>query len=132
MKRMLILASIVLGLLCTMVAGIHTVKATVIHDLNNDGTVDMEDVGQVVAAFGTRVGDLRWDSASDLDLNGKVDMHDIDLIIRQFGQKNILEPLFVVPELPMGPLLGTVACFAALGVFSLIKSNRHNRPISRP
>jgi membrane-associated protease RseP (regulator of RpoE activity) len=132
MKRTLILASITLGLLCTMLVGIYTAKATVIHDLNNDGTVDMQDIGQVVAAFGMRLGDPRWDSTSDLDLNGKVDMHDIDLIIRQFGQKNTLDPFLVVPELPMGPLLGAVGCFTALGIFGLVKSSRHSRPISRP
>jgi len=116
-RRMLILTPIVIGLLRTMVVGIQTAKADVIYDLNHDGVVDMQDVGKVIAAFGSHSGDAQWDSASDFDGTGKVDMKDIGLICVQFGQKDILEPRLVVPELPMGPILGIVGCFTALGIF---------------
>lgn len=125
-KIMLLLTPMIIGLLCTMLVGVQTAKASVNYDLNHDGIVDMQDVGQVVAAFGSLPDDPRWDPASDLDGNGKVDMKDIGLIAAQFGQRGILEPEFVVPELPMGPILGIVGCLSALGIFGLIKQNKYN------
>lgn len=49
-------------------------------DVNNDGRVDMRDVGIVAAAFGARPADTRWNSAADLDNNGIINMADIAIV----------------------------------------------------
>lgn len=85
-RRMFILMPIVLGLLCTMVIGIQTAKADVNYDLNNDGKVDIADIGYVAAAFGSRLDGPGWNSVSDLDANGVVNIRDIGLIAIHFGQ----------------------------------------------
>jgi len=123
-RRMLILAPIVLGLLCTMVIGVQTAKADVNCDLNNDGLVDLKDIVRVAIAFGARLGDQKWDSESDLDANGNVNLKDIGLVARRFGQMS--GPVFVVPEYPIGPILGLAGFFAALGIFRLIKKSKHD------
>lgn len=122
MKRILILAPIVFGLLCTMVIGIQSVKAAVIYDLNNDGIVDMKDIVRVAVAFGLRLGDPQWDPSADLDANGQINIKDVCLIARHFGEMS--GPVFVVPEYPIGPILGTIGLFAAFGVFRFIKSSK--------
>ena len=120
---------IVLGLLCTMVIGFQIAKADKICDFNLSGMVDMGDIGRVAAAFGSQVGDPQWDSVSDLDANGKVNMWDIGLVARQFGQMSGLT--FVIPEYPIGPILGLAGFFTALGIFSLIRPSKHNWPFSK-
>jgi hypothetical protein len=57
-------------------------------DLNGDGRVDIVDVSIVAKAFGSKVGDLVWDSRADLDGNGRVDIVDISIVAKNYG-KNI-------------------------------------------
>jgi hypothetical protein len=66
------------------------VLTTIIGDLNGDRNVDMRDVAIVARAFGTILGDTRWDPRADINgpngyPDGKVDMRDIALVAREFG-----------------------------------------------
>jgi len=54
-------------------------------DVNNDGQVNMLDVSMVVAAFGSKPTDTRWNSAADLDNNGIINIRDIAIVVREFG-----------------------------------------------
>jgi len=85
-RRMLILAPVVLGLLCTMVIGVQTTKADMTYDLNQDGIVNIKDIVYVAAAFGSRLDGPRWNSVSDLDGNGIVNIRDIVAIAIHFGE----------------------------------------------
>jgi len=111
-----------------MVVGVQTAKANSIHDLNHDGIVDMRDIGRVAGCFGSHHGGPRWDPESDFDLDGRVNMWDIGCIGRQFGCHC---PHLVVPELPVGPILGLVGCFAAFGVFGLVRLDKHSWRFSK-
>ncbi len=122
-RKKLVLASITLGLLCASIATAQIANASVTFDLNNDGIVDMQDIGQVVAAFGSYPGHQRWNPLTDLDGNGKTNMKDIGMIARHFGER---APHFVVPEFWAGTIIGLAGCFTALAVFGLIKPGKHN------
>ncbi len=128
MKRTLISLLSLVILLCPLLIGIHSANANVNYDLNHNGTVDMEDIGLVVAAFGARPTDLRWNPLLDFDGNGKIDMKDIGAIAAQFGR--VQTPSFVVPEFPIGPIIGLAGCFAALGMFRFTKRSRSNSQLS--
>ena len=56
-----------------------------IADLNNDGKVDMQDIGMVARAFGSYPGHERWNPICDINGDGKVDMRDVAGVARQFG-----------------------------------------------
>jgi len=54
-------------------------------DLNDDGKVDMKDIGIVAKAFGSYPGHERWDPLADINEDGKVDMRDVAGVARLFG-----------------------------------------------
>ncbi len=56
-------------------------------DVNNDGLVNMLDLSIVAAAFGSRPGDPKWNSAADLDNNGTVNIIDINIVAREYGKE---------------------------------------------
>lgn len=62
------------------------------NDLNQDGTVNMKDLGMVAKASGTRPGDLRWDAACDINCDFKVDMKDIGAVAKHFGKTYEVPP----------------------------------------
>jgi len=55
-------------------------------DLNNDGTVDVRDIAQLVQAFHMFAGESNWTPENDLDRNGLIDMHDIVICVMNFGK----------------------------------------------
>jgi len=55
-------------------------------DLNDDGNVDMLDLGVVAASFGTSPRHARWSSAADANYDGKVDMMDLVVVAKNFGK----------------------------------------------
>jgi hypothetical protein len=84
----------------------HSVPAWVRADLNQDGRVDMRDVGIVARAFGSYPGHERWNIDADITGSGgepdnRVDMRDIGLVARNFGQ-----PSDSLYSLPAKALLG--------------------------
>lgn len=66
-------------------------------DLNQDGTVNMKDLGKAAKAFGTEPGDLRWDSACDINSDFKVDMKDIGAVAKHFGKTYEVPPDVGIP-----------------------------------
>ncbi len=56
-------------------------------DLNNDGVVDMKDIGLVARAFGSYPGSPGWNPVADVNGDNKIDMKDIGLVARHFGEQ---------------------------------------------
>lgn len=61
-------------------------KIRLLGDLNDDCEVDLFDVAIAQQAFGSSIGDPRWNSAADINQDGTVDLHDIAIIARNFGK----------------------------------------------
>lgn len=55
-------------------------------DINNDGTIDIQDSILFAEAFGSKVGDLNWNRKADLNNDGKVDMFDAIIMAVNFGK----------------------------------------------
>lgn len=68
----------------------HNIKikaaTTVQSDLNGDGKVNIHDIYIVAAAFGTKPGDVRWDSIADINHDDKVGIQDIYILAKDFGK----------------------------------------------
>jgi hypothetical protein len=56
-------------------------------DLNGDGKVDMKDISQAAAAFGSSPGHPRWNPAADMNGDGQVDLRDLIFIAKDFGKQ---------------------------------------------
>ncbi len=54
-------------------------------DLNNDGTINIQDITIVAIAFGAKQGDPKWNETADLDHNGVVNIIDITIVAKDFG-----------------------------------------------
>lgn len=55
-------------------------------DVNDDGKIDMRDIGTIARAFGSIFGfNLRYDFRADINFDFKVDMKDIGACARGFG-----------------------------------------------
>jgi hypothetical protein len=99
MKSKLILLSVLLMLaMCTMplILRVKLVQATSAPDLNptkdpklgdvnNDGSVGLDDVWAVAAAFGTFQGGPGWNSTLDLNGDGYVNLKDFFIVCQCFG-----------------------------------------------
>lgn len=57
-----------------------------IGDVNGDWKVNLEDIWTASRAFGSIVGDQKWNPQADINHDGKIDMRDIVLIARNFGK----------------------------------------------
>jgi hypothetical protein len=91
------------------------------YDVNGDGKVDTQDLAVVAEAFGSCLGKPKWDVKADVNGDGKVDIADLGVIAAHFGET---DPILVVPEYWMGPMLGLAGCFAASGLFRIVKHKR--------
>jgi hypothetical protein len=54
-------------------------------DVDSDGTVSRHDISIVAEAFGTKSGELDWNTNADLDKNGKINIIDISIVAKAFG-----------------------------------------------
>jgi outer membrane protein assembly factor BamB len=54
-------------------------------DVNNDSKVDMKDLAILIRAYGSKVGDPRYDSRADLNSDGVVDIIDLMILTRNYG-----------------------------------------------
>ena len=54
-------------------------------DTDNDGDVDLSDLGVVLAAFGLCDGDAGFAPAADLDGSGCVELSDLGILLANFG-----------------------------------------------
>jgi len=55
-------------------------------DLNGDGKVDIQDIAEVAAAFGSYPGHQRWDQEADLNQDGYVNIIDVLIVANSFGE----------------------------------------------
>jgi hypothetical protein len=55
-------------------------------DLNADGTVDIVDIGMVAVAFGSNLGDSRYNSNADLNNDSTIDIVDVGIVAIHFGK----------------------------------------------
>jgi hypothetical protein len=58
----------------------------VAYDINNDGKVEMKDIGIAAKAFDSTPGSPRWNMVADLNGDSFVDMKDIGIVSRHFGE----------------------------------------------
>ena len=57
----------------------------ILGDIDVDGDVDLADLANLLAAYGTYEGEPRFDSRADLDLNGVVDLSDLVILLANYG-----------------------------------------------
>jgi len=55
-------------------------------DVNNDGKVDIRDVGMVARAFGSVFYTKSWNPRADVNDDGKADMKDVASVARLFWE----------------------------------------------
>ena len=55
-------------------------------DINDDGKIDMEDVGSVARLFGVHASDPTYDPDCDLNNDGKIDMKDVGSVAKHYGE----------------------------------------------
>ena len=72
--------------LCTPLLYIRIISPAVKADVNHDGEVDIYDVVTIATAFGSRPGDLNWNSIADLVKDGAIDIFDVIFIAKNFGK----------------------------------------------
>ncbi len=54
-------------------------------DINGDGSVDLSDLAELLAVYGTCSGDAGYNPAADFDNNGCVDLSDLAILLNNFG-----------------------------------------------
>jgi len=63
-----------------------TILSQLRNDLNGDGMVNLQDIVIVGVAFGSKVGDPRWNVIADVDKDGSISIIDIALIAKDYGK----------------------------------------------
>jgi hypothetical protein len=56
-------------------------------DINNDNTVNLDDLGLLADAFDTTPADPDWNANADLNGDGKVDISDLSLLVDSYGTR---------------------------------------------
>jgi hypothetical protein len=62
-------------------------EIAILGDINCDGIIDIIDILEVAAAFGTKPGHLNWNTLADLNQDGNIDIFDLVMIGIHFGEK---------------------------------------------
>jgi hypothetical protein len=55
-------------------------------DINGDRVIDAADVGELLAAYGTEIGDPGYNASADLDESGCIDLADVSELLAVYGQ----------------------------------------------
>jgi hypothetical protein len=55
-------------------------------DINGDRIVDIDDVIIVALAYGSQLGDVRWNPKADLQIDGIIDIDDVILVAIHYGE----------------------------------------------
>ncbi|MDI6690245.1 MAG: cohesin domain-containing protein [Candidatus Bathyarchaeota archaeon] len=63
-----------------------TIKVRLIGDVNDDGKVDMADIGLICLTYGSNILHPRWNPEADLNQDKKIDMLDIGLAAINYGK----------------------------------------------
>jgi hypothetical protein len=59
-------------------------------DMNGDGVVDLKDLFVVAEAFGSVLGDTRWNPQADINGDGAVDVLDVAIVASHFGESTLV------------------------------------------
>jgi hypothetical protein len=54
-------------------------------DINGDGCVNLADLGILLAAYGTCLGDAGYNPAADLNYSGCIDLADLEILLANYG-----------------------------------------------
>lgn len=69
-----------------MIDDLRLTSATCPADVDHDGDVDLSDLGVVLSAFGSCVGDAGYVAAVDFDASGCIQLSDLGVTLSAFGQ----------------------------------------------
>jgi len=98
------------------------------YDVNGDGRVDMRDIVKVAAAYGSSVGDEKYNSRVDFNGDGVIDDYDLNAIKSYFGQGqlSLIQLLTYRATQPQGmqALAGIACTILALIVWFRWKTRR--------
>jgi len=64
-----------------------SVKIKMLGDINGDGVINIYDLRIVAKAYGTKIGDPRWNEDADLYKDGRINIYDLVCIGRNYGKK---------------------------------------------
>jgi hypothetical protein len=62
------------------------VKPYLSTDLNQDGTVNIQDITIVAVAYGSKLGDQKWNLIADLDKSGQINIIDLTMVAKDYGK----------------------------------------------
>jgi hypothetical protein len=62
------------------------VQITLGGDINNDGTVNINDLVLLALAYGSKPGDPNWNPSADMNGDGKVTLPDLVIVARNYGR----------------------------------------------
>ena len=85
------------------------------YDINGDGKVDMLDIVQVAVAYGSEVGDSKFNPRCDFNGDGVINDYDVNAIKDYFGQGQ-----FSLIELMGYRLMGQRGVFLIFGIVAAV------------
>ena len=64
-----------------------TVTLTVPGDINGDGNVNLQDLVLLANAYGSSIGNAKWNANADINGNLTVDLSDLVILAKNYGRK---------------------------------------------
>jgi len=90
-------------------------------DINEDEEVDVRDIIVVARAYGSEIGDEKYDSHVDFNQDGKIDDADLNLIKPYFGYPLSLIEILTNPVNPLTQLLMLGIILTLLGIIIILR-----------
>jgi Ca2+-binding EF-hand superfamily protein len=91
-------------------------------DINNDGKVDIRDIVLVANAYGSKIGDAKYNPRCDFNQDGVIDDNDVNLIKPFFGYPHsIIDISFLNPISPLGQLFIAGVLMALIGLVMMVR-----------
>jgi len=93
-------------------------------DVNEDGVVDIMDIAFVARAYGSEIGDEKYDPRLDFNRDGVIDDADINLIKPYFGYPLSLVEVLVNPANPLTQLFILGIIITLLGIVIILRGGK--------